>query len=299
MRSRFFFLALLVAVVAVHLLKLEILMLTCNSNPNEGFALARQQSFGFFTDITDAQWKLMQRNVQSESMFHRPSTPELHSNNPALWMLANVDPLFSCIYKKRILGRGDGPKWVCDPHRLNERDDCLIYSIGSAGKYQFEDGIVSYLGGPKCEIHVFDPNPRYARVGDPEKKNIHYHAWGLTSSYQRRNSEYKTIFEIVKELGHEGRRIDIFKIDCEGCEWTSYKDWLNPTIDIQQLLIEIHAGNNRFGTNLSSFFLDFINRGFLPFSKEANTHPAAHPAGTLFEYGFIRLNTTFLGHRMK
>lgn len=301
-RYSLYLVALLASVVSIgHLVREWIIMRTRErlggvdsmETVKDSFALARQHSFGFFNDITDMQWKLMQQNARSESLFQHSTSPE----DGALWLLNNADPIFSCMHLKRILGRGDGPKWVCDPHRLNENEDCLIYSIGSKGKYEFEDGIVSYLGGPKCEIHVFDPNPKYAREGDPEKKNIHYHAWGLGSSYNSQTSMYKSIFEIVEELGHEGRRIDILKIDCDGCEWETYKDWLDPKIDVRQLLVEIHAAKQK-GNKLIRFFIDFLGRGFLPFSKEANTKPKNLRCGSFFEYGFIRLDTSFLGNEM-
>lgn len=100
----------------------------------------------------------------------------------------------------------------------------LVYSIGSRGNFRWELGLYEQLG-PLCEIHVFD-------FGDFEDasltaKNIHFHQWGLGSSYspdyRRRAIERGVPFlpfqEIQKRLGHENRTIDLFKIDCESCEW--------------------------------------------------------------------------------
>ena len=128
-------------------------------------------------------------------------------------------------HKIRVGGHGDGPKWICNPHRLSASKDCLIYSIGSAGVYTWEDALVHMLS-KHCEIHVFDTSKKYARPNDPDKRNIHYHNWGLKSSYADGKSSFynkneahvlKTFPETLKELGHESRHIDILKIDCEGC----------------------------------------------------------------------------------
>jgi len=102
--------------------------------------------------------------------------------------------------------------------------DSLIYSIGSNGNYVFENAVYDLLG-PLCEIHVFDYSANYWESWQ-EAKNIHFHQWGLSSTYSppalAENIQEKDFFpflEIKRKLGHEGRTIDIFKIDCEGCEW--------------------------------------------------------------------------------
>jgi Methyltransferase domain len=90
---------------------------------------------------------------------------------------------------------------------------------------QFEDGIVDFLG-KHCEIHVFDPG-NFARQGDVETKNIHFHQWGLASSYEQNykvvtaavDFETKSFQDTLQVLGHENRTIHVFKIDCERCEW--------------------------------------------------------------------------------
>jgi hypothetical protein len=67
---------------------------------------------------------------------------------------------------------------------------------------------------PDCEIHTFDPTiggqPSNLPAG-----NIQFHPWGLAG---QDNGTFKTLPAIINELGHTGREIDIFKIDCEGCE---------------------------------------------------------------------------------
>ena len=55
------------------------------------------------------------------------------------------------------------------------------------------------------------------------------------------------LYEMIQRLGHEDRRIYILKIDCEGCEWTIYHDWLidSPT---QYVAIGIITDSNSQGT---------------------------------------------------
>ena len=162
-----------------------------------------------------------------------------------MWYQFNGDPDFSCSHDTRI-GTLDGAKWVCDPHRLTKQANrqmeqfkaegrdvkagCLVYSVGSNGNFKFEEALADYLPGT-CEIHTFDFDPSYAKKV-PKGKNIFYHPWGFKSSYVEKQQadlslgDFKTFDETKAALGHVGRPIDIFKIDCEGCEWTTYKDWL-------------------------------------------------------------------------
>lgn len=287
----------------------------------DNFRLAREQSYGFFDDIPEQDWKLYQQRV----WVHEDHTDQSHRNRrwpgiePAEYYLNHYDPIFTCPHERRMGGLGDGPKWTCDPHRLpriaKERaqnagiqKNCLIYSIGCAGKYQWEEALAKSLMEPgqdnkqtACEIHVFDFSKNYTVEGHKERLNIHFHQWGLKSSYddsmtkqlrpQQRNMLY-TLEETMKKLGHEHHIIDIFKIDCEFCEWFTFKDWLDPTkADIRQLLMETHnlprpeeePNKNKGGawfptrTNVTpaDFFDDIEAAGFVMFSKEPNIHPQA------------------------
>jgi hypothetical protein len=40
---------------------------------------------------------------------------------------------------------GDGPKWICDPHRIKGVKDCLIYSFGSNNEFDFEESVYSQV----------------------------------------------------------------------------------------------------------------------------------------------------------
>jgi Methyltransferase domain len=74
--------------------------------------------------------------------------------------------------------------------------------------------------GTHCEIHVFDPDPSYGRKNDAEKKNIHYHPWGLKGEGDEDPSATNTMFkgqifyslpQLMDKLGHIGRRLNIAK----------------------------------------------------------------------------------------
>jgi hypothetical protein len=190
-------------------------------------ALASNQSDGYFNDIIDSSWKRMQQRARSSAQYMNPTEPEKGYKNTKLWYLNNLQPDFTCQHVSRVGGHGIAPKWTCDPHRLLARKDCLIYSVGF-GHYEWEDGVVALLGNKHCEIHVFDTGNN-SRARDLEMKRIHYHHWGIKSSYNASSnpaqsihtaqSELLTFQQTLTKLGHSGRRIDILKIDCDSCEW--------------------------------------------------------------------------------
>jgi hypothetical protein len=105
-------------------------------------------------------------------------------------------------------------------------DKCLVYSFGIADEWGFDKD----MGAIGCEVYAFDPT-----VSLPEKlaPNVIFHKWGLfggsrndsaamkfeNNKYGKIDGEMYHLGEIIYKLGHQGRNISIFKIDCEGCEW--------------------------------------------------------------------------------
>ncbi|CAJ1936032.1 unnamed protein product [Cylindrotheca closterium] len=232
-----------------------------------GFSFAQRQSFGYFDDISDENWK---RAQQIHAKMFPNHSPRLGQYSNALvvkdkmaelkmssfWYAQNFHKEFHCPLAQRIPtdGEGDGPKWACDPHRLKDKKDCLVYSIGSNGKAEFETGVKDEIGN-HCEIHTFDVgnyNKRNGNFAEALKGIATFHHWGFGTKEeaQEQPRRFKTLQQTMKELGHANRTIDLFKIDCEWCEWFSYEQWLNQ--DIRQILVETH---NAPMPNVQDFFL--------------------------------------------
>ncbi len=155
------------------------------------------------------------------------------------WYQDNVEPAVTCAREERIGPAGEGGKWLCDPNRLRSRGtDCLIYSVGSFDDFSFEEAIMQNVSSA-CEIHVFDHT-----VLNPQNKpcGVHFHPWGLGGAHEPAGSALKSLSDIVVALGHKGRTIDVLKIDCEGCEWSTYDSWFDADVHIDEMLVEIHAG---------------------------------------------------------
>lgn len=270
-----------------------------------GFNLAQRQSFGYFDDISDEAWKRAQTIHAKMFPNHAPRIEE-YSNAVVIkdkikelkmapfWYAQNFHEEFHCPHAQRIPtdGEGDGPKWVCDPHRLKDKKDCLVYSVGSAGKIQFEKGVKHEIGS-HCEIHTFDVgtyNKRNGDFADALKGLSTFHHWGFGTpeQAQARPNVFKTLQQTMKELGHENKTIDIFKIDCENCEWFTYEQWIEE--DIRQILVETHHAPM---PNAQEFFFKLHDSGFVIFNKEANYQMR----GGGVEYGFVKLSTDFFINR--
>jgi Methyltransferase domain len=263
--------------------------------PDTNFDLASQESLGYFDDIPEADW-LRSKDWARRQVDHvNPERPRTHFDNFAYWHYINFHPAFACTQPKRVGGVGDGAKWVCDPHRLVRMAEkrkaagepgphCIIYSVGSNGNYQFEDGMIREIG-TICEIHIFDYSNNYERPQN-KQQNIHFHQWGLqASNADRKGGEFYSFPQILKKLGHEKKTIDIFKIDCEGCEFSTQKDWINK--DIRQVLIETHPSKN--WPSFLKYFQDFKKNQFAMFYKEPN----GASEGKCNEYSFLKLHPQF------
>ncbi|KAI2493959.1 methyltransferase domain-containing protein [Fragilaria crotonensis] len=267
----------------------------CSKEPMEDdFRLALRESLGFFNDIRADQWQALKAITKGRihhSKGHSAGTPV-----EATFYQMNWDPDFSCLLENSVGQVGsDGHKWVCDPHRLRGKTDCLVYSVGSNGNFDFEVDLQSIA--PNCEIHVFDPSDHTQGMIRAGLNGTNYHAWGIKSSYDKdknlSRTEYsdemdralaslafKTLAETVENLGHQSRRIDIFKIDCEGCEWSTYKDFLKQ--DLRQILVEVHSVSQV----TPQFFDDLHNEGYVIFHKEPNIQWSG---GKCTEFSFLKL----------
>jgi Methyltransferase domain len=211
---------------------------------------------------------------------------------------------------------------VCDPHRLKSRSKndakpnttgavsssslpppppCLVYSIGSNGDPSFEQSVRQEIG-PHCEIHVFDMDNYSRKVMKAVPHNAYYHKWGIAKENKfrpdNRGRIYKTLNQTMYELGHLNTPIDIFKIDCEGCEWQIYPDFFLPGIDLRQILIELHANNIQISKNGGTVlmpetpdFFKMMERNYVIFHKEPNIQWSVGAAA--IEYCFLKLHPAF------
>ena len=171
----------------------------------------------------------MQPNTRGD-----PSIINGYLEQPQVWFQNHYEPEFICSLERRIGRLGDGGKWVCNPHVISSQPKCLVYSVGSNGDASFEAAILQDVSD-KCEIHVFDFGSYAASVKQQTKHspNVYYHEWGISDFT---GGVFKTLQDTVQELGHVGRTIDIFKIDCEGCELDTFSSWFQADVTLKQIL---------------------------------------------------------------
>lgn len=224
-----------------------------------------------------------------------PDTAKSSKPHAHVWYYENYEPNFTCPHERRIGGMGDGPKWVCDPHRIQQKgSNCLVYSVGSNGDFNFEESVFKEIH-PDCEVHTFDPEMRGGNFGDKAPDKVHYHAWGFENEVNAealnangRRGKYKTMKQTIEELGHVGRVIDLFKIDCEGCEWSTYKEWFAGDVTLRQILVETH----RVSEGADDFFERVQQEGYVTYHKEPNVK-YSRGAGICTEWGLLKMDATF------
>lgn len=178
---------------------------------------------------------------------------------------------------------------------------CVIYSIGSNGDFNFELGMQKEIGVGVCEYHIFDMGDFESKMPS-ELKRAYYHKWGLkkqeddaaavgsNNNKPQPGQEMYGLQDTIKLLGHEELDvIDVFKIDCEFCEWTTYTDWLAGSIPmLHQILVETHDAPPEYALG---FFDTLEAAGYVRFHKEANILVAERfrQYQQCFEYGMVKV----------
>lgn len=249
---------------------------------NGDFSLAYRENGGSIYDIKGADWRNLKERIEKTPDCSQNCSPEEH-----FWYQNNWEPSFTCLHERRLGLWGEGGKWVCDPHRIStsaSKQGCLVFSVGSNNDFSFEEAVLRGIA-EDCEIHTFDHTIGEAPSNLPANRNVHFHPWGLAPSDQAPNM--KKMATIVRELGHDGREIDIFKIDCEGCEWETVKSWFRSGARIRQVLVEVHASTNDALPLPALEFMSFMKQqGYVIFHKEPNI---AWSGGNCIEYAFLLL----------
>jgi len=187
----------------------------------------------------------------------------------------------------------------------NPTNPCLIYSIGHHGKrpqhvinpnyfdFSYEQSLLTELGGSSsssnnnsqhaCEIHIFDS--WLATYRGPSPPGLILHPWGLegVADAHLGRRDYMTLGETVERLGHGGREVDVFKVDCEACEWHTFREWFDHSdgsngsdggsgggVVMRQILVELH-GAPKYEDD---FFETMEKNHFVIFHREADTQYA-------------------------
>jgi len=225
-----------------------------------------------FVDYSPEHWKLKKNIYKRQSLKQHGGG----GHNGRHYFQNNWEPDFTCDFEERIGAIGDGGKWLCNAYKIAQVEECNVLSIGSLNDYGFEETM--HKLNPRCKIHTFDhtvtPDGR-----KPPYVNFHKFGLGSQSSGNRRSMK-----DVIDMAGFKGKVIDVLKIDCEGCEFSVYKEFF--TGFICQILIELHYMNVQ---SIDTLLQDMYDHGYSIFHKEPNTLGCD---GECIEYAFLRTNFT-------
>merc|ERR1712107_345463 len=89
--------------------------------------------------------------------------------------------------------------------------------------------------------------------------------------------------------------VDVMNVDCNGCEWSTYKSWLTQDVSVRQVVVAVHklspanpeGGGRLKGTH--AFFDFFTELGYVIFHKEADLLAKGHR----IQYSLLKLSPAF------
>lgn len=164
------------------------------------------------------------------------ATENRHPPEPQGFALYDLfNPYVTCPGGKKSMRRvgdtGDGGKWLCN--QLLETDDCVVFSLGSNGQYDFERAL---LKGTTCTIYTFD-----CTYGGVSQGQRHKYIKKCIGSMEKEGTDprFITLSNAARELGVG--KISLLKIDIEGYEFDEIATWSTQDLWLpEQISIEVH-----------------------------------------------------------
>jgi hypothetical protein len=179
-----------------------------------------------------------------------PGYPKLYT----LWDF--FIPAFECPHKMERIGTlGDGGKWVCGMDRIEQKKDCVVYSVGLNGESSFEADVLERA--PQCELYGYDfsVNSFGPEIEDvPSLKNrSHFYPYalgGIDAHGPNDNPHTYTLPTLMAQNGHTF--IDILKIDVEGAEFDAFDALIGayPSASSTPWFTDVDGTGGRAGTGL-------------------------------------------------
>ncbi len=195
--------------------------------------------------------------------------------------------------QQRIGRNGDGVKWIYDTNYIRERSrtsSCFIYTLGSNGEFGFEIELKHSLA--YCDIHTFDMNSHSCPIN---VCNMHQERLG------NGHNGSKSLIEVITELNHIHRPLEILKIDIEGSEFSLFDDFFERkdalSVHARQILSEIHLPKVLNSINVTEQVdVKSVHRLFRLLHH--NNYVIFHKVNlydlhTTFEYSMLRLHRSF------
>ena len=118
----------------------------------------------------------------------------------------------------------EGGKTLCmDNQALQPQRSCFVMSVGLRGDTRFEEALHAFA--PHCTIVGMDGTLSAHNLN--KTKSLDYlHL--IPENFKASTSDQ-----------YAGRRADLLKIDCEGCEYSTVPPWLD-AVCTDQIQVEVH-----------------------------------------------------------
>jgi hypothetical protein len=116
---------------------------------------------------------------------------------------------------------------------------CLFYSFGIDNDYSFDTNLANTW---QCQGLAFDPTVEYKSRLHP---NVTFHMIGAKMLSEEDNKQWSLVASVTALENCFKHKINILKMDCEGCEFSLARDVENEMPDffstIDQVALEIHV----------------------------------------------------------
>ncbi|KAL8576116.1 hypothetical protein ACOMHN_001466 [Nucella lapillus] len=197
-----------------------------------------------------------QPTVKTTTVTTAPAAPLLtdqkaqqNAGKTLLNMLYRSPVEYHCKNQDYVKNKGGGARKVCTDQNFNVKRPCLVYSFGVNYDFTFEDT----FGKMGCEVFSFDPS--MTTKNHRRSPEVMFYRIGLGKNdsdtfeprmdiYVREKTFWKmrTLKSLISMLNHNGRTIDVVKMDIECYEWDIVRDCLDSGAfrQVKQFLVEWH-----------------------------------------------------------